>query len=298
MVNTIEDYNLLSLEEKEKFFQELSINGNVYTKAIRQKKTKNMKQQGYKQPNGFLTFVDELKRIDKKITNFYYLCKCDCGNWYILTNTQFDKENMKSCGCYRKQRGAEMLKELGTKIYKDISNQIFCDLKAIEPINRGQNGKLIWKCQCINCGEEQNVLGTLLRNGHRSFCQYCNTERKSQGERKIRELLNNNNINYQTEKTFETCKFIDTNYHARFDFYINNSYLIEFDGEQHFKPTRFDTSISEEKAQENFVKIQKKDKYKNKWCKDNDIPLIRIPYTRLKDLCLEDLLLETTTFLV
>ena len=37
---------------------------------------------------------------------------------------------------------------------------------------------------------------------------------------------------------------------------------------------------------------------KNKWCQENNVPLIRIPYTRLKELSLKDLLLETTNFLV
>lgn len=37
---------------------------------------------------------------------------------------------------------------------------------------------------------------------------------------------------------------------------------------------------------------------KNQWCKDNNIPLIRIPYTHLDKLIIEDLKLETTTFLV
>ena len=32
------------------------------------------------------------------------------------------------------------------------------------------------------------------------------------------------------------------------------------------------------------------------WCKDNNIPLIRIPYTHYKELKIEDLLLETSKF--
>ena len=50
-------------------------------------------------------------------------------------------------------------------------------------------------------------------------------------------------------------------------------------------------------AEEQFKKTQEHDKYKNQWCKNNNIPLIRIPYTHLKDLCLEDLLLETSKFI-
>lgn len=49
------------------------------------------------------------------------------------------------------------------------------------------------------------------------------------------------------------------------------------------------TSLEEQKE---------KDNYKNDWCKNNNIPLIRIPYTHLKDLCIEDLLLETSTFII
>ena len=49
---------------------------------------------------------------------------------------------------------------------------------------------------------------------------------------------------------------------------------------------------------ENFLKTQERDVLKNQWCKDNNIPLIRIPYWHLKDLCLEDLLLETSKFIV
>jgi len=37
---------------------------------------------------------------------------------------------------------------------------------------------------------------------------------------------------------------------------------------------------------------------KNQWCKNNNIPLIRIPYTHLQNLCLEDLQLETSKFII
>ena len=95
----------------------------------------------------------------------------------------------------------------------------------------------------------------------------------------------------ETEKTFSSCKFVDTNYLARFDFYVNNQYLIEFDGKQHFNLDGWDGKIGLQRNQEH-------DAYKNQWCKDNNISLIRIPYTHYKDLCLEDLLLETSKFIV
>ena len=41
----------------------------------------------------------------------------------------------------------------------------------------------------------------------------------------------------------------------------------------------------------------KHDLIKSKWCKENNIPLIRIPYTHFDNLCLNDLLLETSNFI-
>lgn len=52
--------------------------------------------------------------------------------------------------------------------------------------------------------------------------------------------------------------------------------------------------MTEEKLKENQIR----DKIKNEWCKKNNIPLIRIPYTELDFLTLKDLNIETTKFLI
>lgn len=53
----------------------------------------------------------------------------------------------------------------------------------------------------------------------------------SKGEFTILNLLEDANISFVREASFDTCRFADTNKLARFDFYVNNTYLIEFDGE-------------------------------------------------------------------
>lgn len=78
-----------------------------------------------------------------------------------------------------------------------------------------------------------------------------------------------------------------------FDFYVNNSYLIEFDGSQHFKYTN--TSWN---TKEHYEYVVKHDQMKNEWAKQNNIPLIRIPYTQLNKLQIQDLLLETSNFII
>lgn len=99
------------------------------------------------------------------------------------------------------------------------------------------------------------------------------------------QLLENLNLS----KSIERCK-------CRFDFYVNQEYIIEFDGKQHFEECkgRENTWFTEE----NLKTIRQRDEYKNNWCKKHNIPLIRIPYYVLENLTIEDLLLETTKYLV
>ena len=82
-------------------------------------------------------------------------------------------------------------------------------------------------------------------------------------------------------------------HNATFDFFVNNKYLIEYDGETHYQSNAHGWHTLER-----LEKQQERDAIKNQWCRENDIPLIRIPYTHLNQLCIEDLLLETSQFLI
>ena len=81
----------------------------------------------------------------------------------------------------------------------------------------------------------------------------------------------------------------------KFDFYVENKYLIEYDGEQHFIPTSF-YSTDQDIKKERFKKQQEYDQIKTNYCLKNNIPLIRIPYTKYESLSLEDLGLETSKY--
>ena len=74
----------------------------------------------------------------------------------------------------------------------------------------------------------------------------------------------------------------------RYDFFVNNKYVIEYDGKQHFQDSSWDKCVN----------IQKKDKEKNLFCYQNGIPIIRIPYTHYNKLNINDLILETSTFIL
>ena len=66
--------------------------------------------------------------------------------------------------------------------------------------------------------------------------------------------------------------------------------VIEFDGIQHFY------SFEHFGGKEKFILRHKHDLIKNKYCFENNIPLIRIPYDA--DYTIDDLKLETTRFLL
>ena len=224
---------------------------------------------------GKLSVIERFK--ENKNNRATWVCQCDCGNMIVVEGQLLRKGEVKSCGkcCKNKE-----------KIIDEVGNK-YGYLTVIELASNNKEGAY-WRCKCL-CGNIVTVKGSKLRNGHTTSCGCI----KSKGETKIIELLSNYNISFETQKIFDTCRFPKTNGLAKFDFYINNKYLIEYDGEQHFnyKNSGWDT-------EDNFRYTQERDRYKNEWCKENNIPLIRIPYTHLKDLCIEDLLLETSIYII
>ena len=164
----------------------------------------------------------------------------------------------------------------------DLTGQTFNYLTVIEKGKKSNHG-YYWKCKCLKCNKNiYSVRTDQLTSGKTTVCNYCN-EAISMGEHLIIKLLSENNIPFETQKTFESCRFPDTNAYAKFDFYVNKQYLIEFDGQQHF------SNSSSNFFNVSFDYIKQHDEYKNKWCKENNIPLIRIPYYKIQSLTIDDL---------
>ena len=200
-------------------------------------------------------------------------CLCDCGNKTNVPSTHLIGGETTSCGCYWKE-------QINKALSKDISNQKFGKLTALKPTNKKSGSSILWECKC-DCGEVVLVRSSHLTSGAISSCG-C---QRSKGENKIYNLLKENNIPFEREKTFDDLFFKDTGRKARFDFYVNNSFLVEFDGSQHYfsKNSGWNT-------EENLLKTQEHDKIKNEYCFINNIPLKRIPYYAFNTLTIEDIL--------
>ena len=217
----------------------------------------------------------------RKNGNIYWHCQCQCDKKIEkdIQGQHLKEGRSKSCGCLRKELISQK-----TKI--NMIGQKFGHLTVISQAESSKDRHAQWLCQC-DCGNQKIILGKSLRNGSTQSCGCL----KSKGEEKIIKLLKENNISFQTEKSFNNCKYTDTNFKAKFDFWVNNQYIIEYDGKQHF-------GIGGWNDENNFKITQQHDYFKQAWCKENNIPLIRIPYTHLSSLSIKDLLLETSQFKV
>lgn len=104
-------------------------------------------------------------------------------------------------------------------------------------------------------------------------CFLCNST--SRGENQIKIYLENNKINFIMNYSFDDCRRIKK---MKFDFYLpNDDVVIEYDGEHHFIENKY-FGIG------NLEYISTNDKIKNKYCLENNIKLIRIPYWDFKNI--------------
>lgn len=122
------------------------------------------------------------------------------------------------------------------------------------------------------CGREFITTKWSMKRGH--GCRACSRCGTSYGVQQIENYLRNNNIKFDREVAFKTCRRKNP---LPFDFAVydkenNLKFLIEFQGEQHYKA--FDIFGGEAALK----LIQERDAIKRRWAKDNKINLITIDW--------------------
>ena len=114
--------------------------------------------------------------------------------------------------------------------------------------------------------------------------QRCPICCESKGERSVRDYLEKSNNIYESQYSIKDCRNklpLPFDF-AVFDTFHNLTYLIEYDGIQHFECVEaFGGDIG-------FQKTKFNDEIKTNYCLDNKIRLIRIPYWKFDDI--EDIL--------
>lgn len=217
-------------------------------------------------------FIDENDYVKWK-------CQCDCGNIIIVRKDSLTSGHTKSCGCLQKETVAKI-----SKI--NLVGQKFGKLTVVEESQRRSNdGEVYWFCDC-ECGTKNHeVCGHHLKYGNIQSCGCL----KSKGEEKIAKLLTENNISFKREYIIKDLS-LSTGGNPRFDFAIFDNdgilkYFIEYHGEQHYY------SRGNIFTKEKVNTIQQRDREKENYCKNVNIPLIIIPYTNFNTITIQDLIL-------
>lgn len=229
------------------------------------------------------------------ISNEYTNCKtpiklkCRCGNEFVTTFDSFKNSGKRRCNfCSNKNTGktAALLanrrpksegpynksnhNEFVTRMYKLLKDEY-----SVLGQYTTARDKILVKHN--DCGHEYYVAPDKILNQNRR-CPNCSDFRSSKASKEIESWLTEHDVLFEKEYKFPDCK------HQRslaFDFAVLDSdehvkCLIEYDGEQHFRP--FQYIRDEDTRNTKFRDSKKRDAIKNAYCKRNNIPLIRISY--------------------
>lgn len=213
-------------------------------------------------------YVEEVKNINPnvKVIGTYTNARNSIKHYCLLHNIYWDARPyriLEGCGCNVCKM--EKIKDAITKTHEQYLEELHNTNPDIIVIGTYVNANTPILHHCLIDGNEWFARpATMLQGGG---CPVCS---ESKGERKVRLWLEKNNIKYIYQYKYEDCKDINI---LPFDFYLPTyNILIEYDGEQHFRPIEYFG------GQEKFELQQKHDKIKNEYCKNNGIPLLRIPY--------------------
>lgn len=187
-------------------------------------------------------------------------CQCSCGTYCTIIGSQLREGTTQSCGCLHKEK----MQKINTTHY--VGEQINF-LTIIEKVY-DENNCIKWKCKCNLCGNTRILSAQELKPSKAYLSCGC---LKSYAEIKINNILKENKIHFKKEQSFNDL-LSQNNCPLRYDFAIyNNSRiigLIEYQGEQHFKP------ILNFGGQENFQKLQLHDKLKYEYAIKHNIPIL------------------------
>lgn len=194
--------------------------------------------------------------------------QCSSGHeWKSKISSRASKKRNCPYCCNQKVCKDNCLSTTHPELAKEWSKKN--KLKPTE-VTYGHTKKVWWRC---SKGHEWQSIAYSRSRGN--ACPTCN---ESKGEKLVAQILDKLKVRHKREYKFSELG----NY--RFDFALFRKYkrrpyaIIEYHGEQHYKPVKFGSSISLAKAKVNLVSCQKRDKIKKQYCLNNNIKYLEISY--------------------
>lgn len=103
--------------------------------------------------------------VDQYVGHGKYLCTCDCGRHVTVLGSNLKNGHTSSCGCIKTV---------------DLTGRMFGYLKVIERAQgkvRGKVKRVVWRCECQNCGSIVEVYADSLVSGSVKSCGCLLTQR-------------------------------------------------------------------------------------------------------------------------
>lgn len=212
-----------------------------------------------------------------KTVRTYLKCICVCGR--ETKKRHIDLAQKRRCrGCASEESSKN----------QRTSNEVASIIASVEGLTitdfTFKNAKSDLKVECMTCKFNFVTKLNLIKNSH-SGCPKC---RQSAGERKIRMCLDNiPQITYRIQYRFPNdvangSPGCINKLNLPFDILVEplngHEMLIEFDGEQHFRPIKFYGGLDK------FKSTRLCDITKSIYCYSNNIPLLRISYLEYNDI--------------
>lgn len=209
------------------------------------------------------TLISNIDEIVNNKTYIKYLCPIHGEHSSRISNFLMGK----GCVNCSRMKASERYRFENDKILSMISE---CGGELVNPYDYINNHTKNLQIKCPSCGRIFKTSLVIFTQHGGQVCENCKSN-ESIGEMKIRKYLESKDIEFFQEHWFPDCR--DKN-PLPFDFYLpQNNVIIEFDGRQHFCETDY-FSYS-------FEKTNNHDNIKNKYCLNNGIEMIRIPYTQI-----------------
>lgn len=212
--------------------------------------------------NGY-TLITEKEEIKNNKTYVIYICPIH-GKHQMRIGNMLSGKKCPNCNYDKASDRFRFTKEQVIDLITQSGGEL------INPDDYINNHKNNLKIKCPSCKDVFTTSLVYFTQHGGQLCKKCKTT-ESIGEMRIRIYLENHNIEFSQEYWFDNCRDIKP---LPFDFYLPRyNTVIEFDGRQHFIDTNYFTY--------SFDKVRKHDDIKNKYCMNNNIDIIRIPYTKI-----------------
>lgn len=213
--------------------------------------------------------------------SFYYKTKCDkCSNCIKIKNNETKMEKDKKI---LKNKFIKIIKRHQKDKEKKNANDEKFNNYSRRALEKNYYNIIILEKTC-NTTDKINIeckqCGTIFNTDFKHLMQGkgCPKCKASKGEKSIRSILTRNKVEFEEQVSFSDliCK---KGGKLKFDFAVIdkdfNYILIEYDGKQHFEEKE---QFGVKNKKEKFIATKSRDGVKNKYCKNNNIKLIRIPY--------------------